>query len=322
MPELTVSIVNYKTPHLVVDCIASLKAHAPSRARLNIVVVDNDSGDDSLVIIGRAHPDITLIDAGGNLGFAAGNNLVLRDCRSAFVLLLNSDTLVEVGTLDHMVQALQEHPEVGAVSGRVVNASDGQDQDYPCHFPSLAGMVRRAIGGPEYPAQGHETPLPLERLHGACLMIRGSLLRSVGLLDDAFFMYDEDVDWCTRARRQGWELWLVPAARVLHHGGASSGRKPSGTRASLEASATALRMRYELRRSRYLLYRKHRSLWEVLALKALTDAAMALGCLKALGIWLVDPARREAAQAWWRSNLRIMALNPFELGAPAHKGHA
>ncbi|HRH18638.1 MAG TPA: hypothetical protein PLS22_14405, partial [Aquabacterium sp.] len=78
---------------------------------------------------------------------------------------------------------------------------------------------------------------------------------------------------------------------------------------------------YELRRSRYLLYRKHRSNWEVLALKALTDAAMTLGCLKALGIWLVDPARRDAARAWWRSNLRIMALNPFALGTPAHKGH-
>ncbi|MDD0841201.1 glycosyltransferase family 2 protein [Pseudomonas sp. Gutcm_11s] len=307
---LTVSIVNYKTPALVVECIDSLKQFAPTNVALQIAVVDNDSGDGSLTLIGAAHPDVRLVDAGANLGFAAGNNLVLRDCRSDYVLLLNSDALVEAGTLDRMIRALDQNPQVGAVSGRVVNASDGADQDYPCRFPTPLEMVRRALRGPQFPAEGQEAPVVLERLHGACMMIRGSLLISVGVLDEGFFMYDEDVDWCTRAGNAGWSLWLLPDARVLHHGGRSSGRAPSGQRARPELSATALRMRYELRRSRYRLYRKHRALWELCLLKLFTDLVMMLGSARAALLYLA-PERREGALALLRSNLRVMGMNPF-----------
>lgn len=307
---LLVSIVNYKTPGLVVECIDSLKRFAPSEAALQVVVVDNDSADGSLERIGAAHPDVRLIDAGGNLGFAAGNNLALRDCCSDYVLLLNSDAKVEAGTLDSMILALRDNTQVGAVSGRVVNASDGADQDYPYRFPTLREMVRRALRGPQFPAAGQDRPVPLERLHGACMMMRGALLQSVGLLDEGFFMYDEDVDWCTRARLAGWSLWLLPTARVLHHGGSSSGRAPSGQRHRPELSATALRMRYELRRSRYLLYRKHRKAWELFLLKLLTDLAMLMGSARTLPACL-SPDRRAAALSLLRCNLRVMRMNPF-----------
>lgn len=318
MTRLTVSIVNYRTPALVVECVASLKRHPPRGVALDIAVVENGSGDDSLRVIAAAHPDIRLIDAGANLGFAGGNNLVLRDTRSDFVMLLNSDALVEEGTFDRLIEVLDQNPGVGAVGARVVNASDGADQDYPWRFPSLRGMVLRAVKGAEYPAAGRHQPVPLERLHGAGMMVRGELLRSVGLLDDGFFMYDEDVDWCTRARAQGWSLCLVPSSRVLHHGGASSGRAPSGQRPRVEASDAALRMRYELRRSRYRLYRKHRSRAELCALKLMTDAVMAMHCIRAAALWLVSPAERRRAEALLRSNLRIIGLNPFALEHAAH----
>lgn len=311
--RLTVSIVNYRTPALVVQCIASLKRHPPRRAAMEIVVVDNGSGDGSLQAIAKAHPDVRLVDAGANLGFAAGNNLVLRDCPADHVLLLNSDAGVEAGTLDTLLQAMDGLPGAGAVGARIVNFGDGVDQDYPSRFPSLAAMARRALHGAEFPAARHTRPVRMERLHGAGMLIRGSLLRSVGLLDEGFFMYDEDVDWCARAQAQGWTLWLVPAARVFHHGGASSQRAPSGQRAQVEASEKAMRMRYELRRSRYRLYRKHRHWLETCALKLVTDGALALQCLRALP-WLARPARRAEAQALLRGNLRIMAINPF---APA-----
>lgn len=315
---LLVSIVNYRTPHLVVSCVQSLKDHPPRGTNLEIAVVDNASGDDSLQVIAQAHPDIRLIDAGGNLGFAGGNNLALRGTTADHVMLLNSDALVEDGTLDRLLDVLRANPKVGAVSGRVVNASDGQDQDYPYEFPTLVGMVMRALQGPQYPAQGQTQPRPLARLHGACMVIRGSVLRSVGLLDDAFFMYDEDVDWCTRARDAGWDLWLVPDARVLHHGGASSGREPSGRRARIEASETALRMRYELRRSRYRLYRKHRSAPETFVLKLLTDTMLGISSLRVLWWSWRQPELRPAARALLRTNLRIMRLNPFRLPETVH----
>lgn len=310
MSCLTVSIVNYKTAQLVVECIDSLKRFAPQLARLDIVVVDNASQDGSLSVIAQAHPDVRLIDAGANLGFAGGNNLALRECRSDYVLLLNSDALVEAGTLDGLLQVLQQNPGVGAVSPRVVNADDGADQDYPSSFPSLPEMFRRAWRGPQYPAAGRTEPVLLERLHGACMLLRGELLSSVGLLDDGFFMYDEDVDWCVRARSKGWQLWLLPQLRVLHHGGKSSGRAPSGRRAPLELSSTALRMRYELRRSRYRLYRKHRSVAELLLLKGLTDLAMLLASLRLL-LRCIRVQQRPAALALLRANLQVMALNPF-----------
>lgn len=317
MKSLTVSIVNYRTAQLVNECIDSLKAFPATLAQTSIVVVDNASGDDSVAQIASRHPDVRLIASAQNLGFGGGNNLVLRGLQSHYVLLLNSDAQVEAGTLDSLLRVLEAQPEVGAVSARVVNASDGADQDFPCRFPTLPEMLRRLYGGPQFPANGQEAPLELERLHGACMMIRGELLGSVGLFDEGFFMYDEDVDWCVRARNQGWRLLLVPASRVLHHGGSSSGRAPSGHRPGA-LSETALRMRYELRRSRYRLYRKHRSTGEVLVLKLLTDTVMLLASVRALLVGLLRPGRRDEALALLRANVRVISINPFRIEVPLH----
>lgn len=311
--RLTVCIVNYKTPELVAESVASVKRFAPQNVALDIAVVDNGSGDNSVEIIKAAHPDIRLIDAKENLGFAGGNNLVLRGSTSDYIFLLNSDALVEGGTLDRMIAALNTHPEVGAVGARIVNASDGADQDFPRSFPTLSAMALRAVYGPEYPAAGGLEPIPMTRLHGAGMMIRGDALRSVGLLDEGFFMYDEDVDWCVRAREKGLQLWLLPDVRVLHHGGVSSGRAPSGQRAPVVASATSLRMRFELRRSRYRLYRKHRSILEICALKILTDSVLAAQSAKVGLLACVSTARRASAIGLIKANWRIISLNPFEL---------
>ncbi|HYF20672.1 MAG TPA: glycosyltransferase family 2 protein [Ramlibacter sp.] len=309
--RLVVSIVNYRTPGLVCECVASLKRHFPVGVALEIAVVENGSGDDSLARIRAAHPDIRLVTSGANLGFAGGNNLVLKDCSADYVMLLNSDATVEAGTLEHLIGVLDADHRIGAVGARIVNADDGSDQDYPYRFPSLAAMVARAMIGAQHPAAGRHDPIPLERLHGAGMMLRGSLLRTVGLLDDGFFMYDEDVDWCTRAAASGWLLCLDPQARVLHHGGASTGRRPSGRRPSVEAGSAALRMQVELRKSRYRLYRKHRSVGELCALKLVTDLAVAMQVMRAAALWLLQPEQRPAAAALLGSSLRIMGLNPF-----------
>ena len=310
MERLTVSIVNYRTPLLVNECVASLKRFPPHDTVLDIVVVDNASGDHSLEIIGQAHPDVRLIDAGGNLGFAAGTNLALRNCSGDWALLLNSDAQVVEGSLDVLLQALRDNPQVAAASACIVNASDGAEQDFPYRFPTLGQMIRRAIDGPQYPCGQQSEPMVLERLHGACMMIRCSALRSVGPLDSGFFMYDEDVDWCVRARKAGWLLWLVPGSRVLHHGGSSSNRAPSGQRSKPELSDTALRMRLELRRSRYRLYRKHRSVLELCTLKLLTDLTVLASSLRPL-THLLNPSRRDSAVRALRANGKILGLNPF-----------
>lgn len=309
--ELTVVIVNYRTAELVIDCVRKLRRSPPSLAAMRIAVVDNGSGDGSLERLLAALPDETVIDAGGNLGFAKGNNLVLRGCDSDYALLLNSDAAISGASLDLMIAALRDNPRVGAVGGRIVDMDGGADQDYPAHFPTLGQMLRRMVLGPQFPALGRTTPVEMTRLHGACMMVRRDVLAEVGLLDEDFFMYDEDVDWCLRIRAAGWRLWLLPDALVPHLGGASSGRRPNGARAAARPSDTALRMRYELRRSRYRLYRKHRSTAEVLLLKLLTDAALLAGSLALVAKAAVRPAVRPLVLPTVRCNLRIMALNPF-----------
>ena len=311
--SVTAVIVNYRTPGLVRQCVDQLKAHPAAGVGLQVVVVDNGSGDGSLEQIGAAHPDIRLIDAGGNLGFARGNNLALRDLATDYALLINSDALVEPGAMDAMVAALRDNPDVGMVGPRIVNVDDGADQDYPEHFPSVLQMIRRAVKGPQFPARGQDAPVDIDRIHGACLMTRAVVLRQIGLLDESFFLYDEDVDWCIRARRAGWRLLLLPQARVRHYGGKTSGRTPNGRRAVETPSEGSLRMRYELRRSRYLLYRKHRGVAETAVLKLMTDAMLLADSAVWLARAVLSRECRRASAAVLRCNFRIIRLNPFGL---------
>jgi hypothetical protein len=316
--RLTVVIVNYRTPLLVNECAACLKAWPAQDVTMRIVVVDNDSRDGSPAIIQAAHPDITVIEAGGNLGFARANNLALRTLDSGYALLINSDALVDPGTLNGMIEALESDDTIGVVGPRVVNVEDGADQDYPHRFPTVIEMVRRAARGPQYPARDQRGPVEIERIHGACLMTRASVLHQVGLLDEDFFMYDEDVDWCVRVRQAGWRLLLLPDIRVRHYGGKSSGRRPSGRRAGAPPSETSLRMRYELRRSRYRLYRKHRGTLETVLLKLLTDAALLLDSALWLARALLSPERgaterRTGVAAVVHWNARIIRINPFAI---------
>lgn len=313
-PRLKIVIVNYRTPLLVNECVDSLKAYSARGATTTIVVVDNGSGDGSPTLIRAAHPDITLIDAGGNLGFAKANNLVLRELDADYALLINSDTRVELGTLDRMVEALQADPAIGVVGPRLVNMGDGEDQDYPTQFPTIGEMLRRVIRGPRFPASGQDRPLEVERVHGACMMTRAAVLIGVGLLDEGFFIYDEDADWCIRVHRAGWRLQLLPDIRVRHHGGQSTGNRPNGQRVErVLPSETSLRMRYELRHSRYRLYRKHRNSIETALLKLFTDAFLVIDSIAWLARGVISAKCRPAATAVMRCNLRIIRLNPFGL---------
>ena len=256
---ITIVIVNYKTAALSCQAVQYAKDHAAAESiAVHIAVVDNGSGDGSVQAIRSAHPDITVIDSGANLGFSAGNNLILRDVKTPYVMLLNSDAFIQAGMLRRLVDVLDRNPNIGAIGPRILNP-DGTDQDYPCRFPTIPEMMRRAVRGPQFPAQGRDAAqlIPIDRIHGCCLMTRRSVLEQVGILDEQFFMYDEDMDWCLRCRKAGWILCLVPNAAVIHLGGQTSGRAPSGRRQAKTLRAFNTRMSYELRKSRYILYRKH-----------------------------------------------------------------
>lgn len=309
---LTIVIVNYKTADLVSQAVQTAKDCARSDAiGIHIAVVDNGSDDGSVDRIRSAHPDIDVIDAGTNLGFSAGNNIVLKAIKTPYAMLLNSDAFLQPGALRRLVDFMEAEPHAGAVGPRILNP-DGTDQDYPCRFPTVPEMIRRALKGPQFPAQGKDPhkPIPIDRIHGCCLMTRREILEDVGILDEQFFMYDEDVDWCVRCRKAGWGLFLLPDATAIHLGGQTSGRSPSGRRKEKTEKPFNPRMTYELRKSRYILYRKHRTAMETIVLKVFTDFFMLAGCVAALPSLLNNKSN---AIRKIKAYLSIMAINPFRL---------
>jgi len=311
---ITIIIVNYKTPELVCKAVSIAQEQAFSdNINLHIVVVDNGSDDGSLAMIRSACPDIEMIDAGANIGFSAGNNLVLKNIVTPYALLLNSDAFIQKNMLGRLIEVMEKNPEIGVIGPRVLNP-DGSDQDYPNRFPTILEMMRRAIIGAQFPAKGKNTRtvIPIERIHGCCLMMRREVLRQIGLLDEQFFMYDEDMDWCLRARNAGWQLALVADASVIHLGGQSSGRAPSGKREEKTLRPYNPRMSFELRKSRYILYRKHRITLEIIMLKLLTDTMLLMGCVLLLP-QLRSHETRGHAKKRLRGNAAIMAINPFAL---------
>lgn len=237
--ELTVVVLNYETPDLTIRCLASLEAQVGAARR--VIVVDNASRDGSADRIDAAIAEhgwsawAEILRSPRNGGFAAGNNLGLAYARasrpaSAYVML-NSDAVVLPGALDSLLRAARAHPDVGIVGPRIDCPGGGLDVSaFRDHTP-LAELVVAARTGlvsrlfPEHciPLASPGAPIRPDWLAFACVLVRAEVLDDIGGLDEGFFMYFEDADYCRRARAAGWGLLYWPEARVLHVGGGSSG---------------------------------------------------------------------------------------------------
>lgn len=267
---LLIVIVNFRTPGLTIDSLVSLEpelaAFAASEGRAHdrpaaqVVVVENGSGDDSAARLQQAISDhrwtwCQLVVQPKNLGFAGGNNLVLRpalarpaDTRPEFVLLLNPDTLVRLQALQELVTFMRTHPQVG-IAGSRLEDPDGTPQRSAFRFPNpwtelndtlrihlLEKTITRSVMAPPVRDEAHET----DWVAGASMIIRPAVFDEIGLLDEGYFVYFEEVDFCLRARRArgpdateggrsegasdggGWRCWYVPSSRVVHLVGMAS----------------------------------------------------------------------------------------------------
>jgi GT2 family glycosyltransferase len=220
---------------------------------LQVIVVDNASADLSREMVRREFATVLLLESEENLGFARAANRGLREARAPFVLFLNSDAEVRPGALETLVSLLDTRPELGVVAPRTVG-TDGtiQVSSGPALTPLREWGQRRLVRGVR--ARVPAALAQAERIHGeehepawvsaACLLARREALLAVGGFDEAFFLYEEDVDLCVRVRRAGWRILFTPAAEVLHHLGRSMAQ--AGSRADLE-----------YHRSHILYYRKH-----------------------------------------------------------------
>jgi GT2 family glycosyltransferase len=240
--SVLVVIVNYKSAGLAIDCLRSLAPEIAGNPSTRVVVVENASGDDSADRLNQAIVSegwggwASVVIAPTNGGFAAGNNVAIgpalkSDSPPDLVWLLNPDTVVRPGSLRALVEFLDRHPEVGLAGSRL-EYPDATPQVSAFHFPTVLGELEGGLRlGPVSKLLARyaiATPVPtvesaVDWVAGASLMVRRAVFDAVGLLDEGYFMYFEEVDFCLKASRAGWPCWYVPSSRVVHLIGQSSG---------------------------------------------------------------------------------------------------
>jgi len=225
---LSIVIVNWNTGKLLTECLQSIYEHSP-QVCLEVIVVDNASTDGSAVAAEQKFPQAQFIHSQLNLGFAGGNNLGIRGSQGDQVLLLNPDTRIHAGALQEMSDFLNNHPRAGAVGARLLNP-DGSLQPSCSPEPTLRSEFIRLFHLKGVRPDGYYamddwdilTARQVDTLLGACIMVRREALDAVGLLDERFFMYSEEVDFCARLRKSDWEIYWTPRAEVVHYGGQST----------------------------------------------------------------------------------------------------
>ena len=241
MVDISVIIVSWNTAQLLLGCLRSLTCGA-NRHPIEIIVVDNASTDGSPEAVQREFPNVTLIQNEMNLGFAKANNIGIRKCTGRYICLINSDVVVTEGCLDRMCAYMEQHPSIAVLGPQILN-SDSTIQLSCREFPTLWNSLYRVMAldtifpswrlfGGLMRYWGHDTTRCVDVLSGCFWMVRRKTLNEVGLLDEEFFMYSEDVDYCKRCSQKGWEIVYFPGAKAVHYGEASSSHSP--TRFSLE----------------------------------------------------------------------------------------
>jgi GT2 family glycosyltransferase len=253
---LTIIIVNHNTCGDLDRCLRSLRDTPPSTLH-EIVVVDNGSTDGSVEFVRKSWPGVQLMEAGRNLGFARANNLAIRATASDLILLLNSDTVVQPGAIDGLVNDLNAHPEAAANGPRIVDGHARAELSFGTATGPWADlhqkMVRRLAAAGDEVAQNwidsqSRRPRSVAWVTGACLLVRRADAEAVGLLDERYFMYCEDMDFCAALRSKGRQIRFWPSAEVIHFRGRSVATTPS-------TAAVAYR------ESQVVFYEKHHPAW-------------------------------------------------------------
>ncbi len=317
--RLSIIIVSWNVRQPLVACLQSLERHPPADPP-EVIVVDNASTDGAVEVVRRDFPWASVLRNEENCGFAAANNRGIAVAQGEYLLLLNPDTLVHPRALETLCAFLHAHPDVGACGPRLLN-EDGTLQPSARQFPSFrASLYRHTILRHLFVFRGHyrrwmmsdfpyDRQRDIDQLMGAALMLRRSAVDQVGLIDERFFMYYEEVDLCHRLRQAGWRIVFVPEATITHLGGESARQVPVAARIMMLNSLLGY-------------FRKHRGriatgLFNCLfkpgvVAKWLCD--LVVGASLYLTAWLTfDPARRRKAAATVRDSALLLARHSWWL---------
>jgi GT2 family glycosyltransferase len=254
MNPVSIIIVSWNARGYLHDCLVSIRETGAAMVG-QVIVVDNGSSDGSPEMVAQDFPEVELIQTGSNLGFARANNIGLKRASGAYVALINSDVIVHEKCIERLVEFLERHPSVGLVGPKIVSG-DSHVQPSCRRLPSLWNTTCRALAidglmsqHPWFSGQAIRDSDPkaaaeVEVLSGCFWLARREAVAQVGGLDERFFFYAEDLDWCKRMWDAGWQVTYLPEASATHFGGGSSGNAP-------------LRYSIELLRANLIYWRKH-----------------------------------------------------------------
>lgn len=257
MTETTISvcILTYKAREYLRDCLQSL--HENTQLSFEVIVVDNGSNDGTVEMLQDEFPDIRLLQNETNEGFTKPMNWALRESKGRYLLLLNPDTIVLPNAIDHLAVFLDKHPEAGICGPKVLNPDKtmqlqcrrGESRPWAVisYFLGLSKLFPKSRFFSQYLVSylDENGTYPVDGVSGSCMLIRSELLQQIGYLDERFFAYQEDADYCFRARQAGWLVYFVPEAEIIHYGGKGGSK------------IHPYRSIYEWHHSYYLYYRKN-----------------------------------------------------------------
>jgi len=283
-PAVSIVIVNWNTADLLTACLDSVRASVSLPHE--VLVVDNASTDRSVETVRERFPEVRLFPQVENLGYPRGNNVALEQARGEQVLLLNPDTVVRAGAVEALVGFLAETPGAGIVGPPLFNP-DGSPQESALLSPTLGTellrqtMLHRILPSRHRREVRRRDTREVDAVTGAALCIRRTCLEAIGPLDERIFMFYEDMDWCLRARRAGWEVWYAEGPGIDHVKAAASAR---------HARARTL---LDSQRSTVYFFRKHHGAGSVAALRGIAFIGSLLRGARAAVLWLAGRDRAD-----------------------------
>lgn len=271
VPTVAIIILNWNNPTDTLACLRSVAALDYPAERLQVIVVDNGSTDDSAARIRTAYPDVTLIETGANLGYAGGNNVGIRHALAhgaEYIWLLNDDIIVAPDSLSQLIEVARQTSDA-AFLGPKVYIKEDPGRILSVGGPLVGGWQPIHCGLGEMDIGQYANVLDVDYLSGCALFANAKVIETIGLLDEDFFAYHEDTEWCFRAKRTGWRVLSVPCARVWH----------PDTRRRDETSGLVT---YYITRNHLLFLKKHHLGWQSV-LKSLAR------CVVWIANWSINP---------------------------------
>ena len=263
--DLSVIIVNFNTKDLLKDCLSSIFRQTQG-INFEVLVVDNGSTDDSIVMVKEKFPQASLIENKKNLGFAKANNQGIRKAKGKYIFLLNSDTVLKNNSLLKLIRFAEKHPQAGVIGCKLLN-KDGREQPSVAPFFTLPKVFLWLLTGDRFLYSSPNKPCQVDWVMGAALMIKKEVIDKAGFLDERFFMYMEEQEWCYRIKKAGWQAWFYPGAEIFH---LVRGSSPEGRQKAILGIYQGL----------IYFYQKHFAPWQLGVLKLLLRA-------KATGAWFI-----------------------------------